>query len=104
MRALRFRRAARRDVVEIARFIRERSQSEDAARRVRDAILRRCARLAELKAIMGRPRSELRQGLRSVPFKSYVIFFAYPADGTFEVSRILHGSRDLTTAFAEDTD
>lgn len=36
---------------------------------------RRCAQLATLPGIMGRPRPELRSDMRSSVFKGYVIFF-----------------------------
>jgi toxin ParE1/3/4 len=47
---------------------------------------------------MGRARSELAPGLRSMPAGSYVIFYADADDGV-EIVRILAGARDLDAFF-----
>ncbi len=47
---------------------------------------------------MGRARSELAPGLRSIPAGSYVIFYADADDGV-EIVRILAGARDLDAFF-----
>lgn len=48
--------------------------------------------------MMGRPRDELAQGLRSLTFGRYVIFFEPMLEG-IDVVRVLHGSRDLEADF-----
>ena len=53
--------------------------------------------------MIGRPRSELRPGYRSVIFGNYVIFIRYGnEDGPrsrLYIIRILHGARDLDAYF-----
>ena len=48
--------------------------------------------------MMGRPRDELAQGLRSLTFGRYVVFFEPMLEG-IDVIRVLHGSRDLEAGF-----
>ena len=48
--------------------------------------------------MMGRSRDELAQGLRSLAFGRYVVFFESIPDG-IDVLRVLHGSRDLDASF-----
>ncbi len=50
---------------------------------------------------LGRPRSELRAGLRAFPVKPYVIFYLPLTDG-ITVIRVLHGRRDIEGIFNED--
>ena len=50
---------------------------------------------------MGRERNELRDGLRSSVFKSYVIFYRYLGD-ELEVVNILEGHRDMDAFFGDD--
>lgn len=38
-------------------------------------------------------RPEIMEGIRSLPFKDYIIFYTIQAD-TVRIERILHGSRD----------
>jgi len=47
---------------------------------------------------IGRLRSELAPGLRSLPFGRYVAFFL-AVDGGIEIVRVLHGSRDIDDQF-----
>lgn len=57
-------------------------------------------KLAQAPGI-GRPRAELRPGLRSCVVGSYVIFYRAIPDG-IEVIRVLHGRRDIEAIFAEE--
>jgi toxin ParE1/3/4 len=50
---------------------------------------------------MGRRRDELAPGLRSFPVGRYLVFYLPLSDGV-EIVRVLHGSRDIETVFAED--
>lgn len=50
---------------------------------------------------MGRRRDELRQGWRSVVENPYVIFYREIENG-IELMRIIHGSRDIPKALAEE--
>jgi toxin ParE1/3/4 len=51
---------------------------------------------------VGRPRDELRPGLRSAPYKPYIVFFSYHDDEAVEIVRVLHGARDLTEVFERE--
>lgn len=50
---------------------------------------------------MGHERNELRDGLRSSVFKSYVIFYRYLGD-ELEVVNILEGHRDMDAFFGNN--
>jgi toxin ParE1/3/4 len=50
---------------------------------------------------IGRPRDDLKPGLRSFVVKSYVVFCRV-VDGTVEVVRVLHGSRDIEAIFRDE--
>jgi toxin ParE1/3/4 len=50
---------------------------------------------------MGRPRDDLRQGLRSFVTGRYVVFYRISPDG-IEILRALHGSRDAGAELAGD--
>jgi len=58
-----------------------------------DAIERQCQQLDQFPGI-GRDRSDLAPGLRSVVVQRYLIFFR-PINGGIEVVRILHGARNI---------
>lgn len=47
---------------------------------------------------LGRPRPELRAGLRSLSIGNYLIFYRVRADAV-EVLRVLHGRRDVDALF-----
>ena len=50
--------------------------------------------------MMGRERTELAPGLRSLPFGRYVVFFL-PLEGGIDVVRVMHGSVDIEERFHE---
>ena len=49
---------------------------------------------------MGRPRPELGQDIRTVPFGNYIIVFRYERD-RFEVVNIVEGHRDIDAHVGE---
>lgn len=51
---------------------------------------------------LGRSREELLADLRGFPFGNYVVFYL-PLDNGIEIVRILHGSRDISTFFKEES-
>ena len=57
-------------------------------------------RLLATQPLMGRARDELAPGIRSFPFGRYLVFYLPISDG-IDVVRILHGARDVDTAFGE---
>ena len=62
-----------------------------------DAIESACQLVADYPGV-GRAREEIDKSVMSFPIGSYVIFY-YLGDDPFGIARILHGSRDLPTAF-----
>jgi antitoxin ParD1/3/4 len=54
--------------------------------------------LAELPGTMGRARSELMEGLRSIPHGNYVILFRYNG-AVLEIVSIIEGHRDIEGLF-----
>ncbi|WP_204140728.1 type II toxin-antitoxin system RelE/ParE family toxin [Halomicronema sp. CCY15110] len=62
-----------------------------------DAALQRIAQFPEI----GRKRDELYPGLRSVPYKQYLIFYRLLNDA-IEIFRVVSGYQDLPALFEED--
>ena len=58
-------------------------------------------RLLATQPLMGRARDELAPGIRSFPLGRYLVFYLPIGDG-IDVVRVLHGTRDVDTAFGED--
>jgi len=58
-------------------------------------------RLLATQPLMGRARDELAPGIRSFPFGRYLVFYLPIGDG-IDVVRVLHGTRDVDTAFGKD--
>ncbi|KAA0680417.1 type II toxin-antitoxin system RelE/ParE family toxin [Roseomonas genomospecies 6] len=83
------------DLDAIATFIAE--DNPVAAARFIQRIQARCAMLAERPAV-GRPRYDLKPGLRCSPLDRYVIFYWAAEDGIV-VARILHSARDIERQF-----
>lgn len=101
MRHLRFTKDARSDIAGIARYIAEESGSRATAEQFAGLLRQQCERLAQLSGTIGRPRSELIEGLRSFAFRGYVIFFRYQPDA-LEVVNVLEGHRDVVAYFQPD--
>jgi toxin ParE1/3/4 len=51
---------------------------------------------------MGRPREDLRPGLRSIAVERYVLFYRVSA-AAVEILRVLHSSRDMDAILREDS-
>lgn len=87
--------AAIQDLEQIeARIVSERPSAVGG---VLDAIESACQLVAEYPGV-GRARAEIDEGVMSFSIGSYTIFY-YLDDDPFGIARILHGSRDLPTAF-----
>jgi plasmid stabilization system protein ParE len=85
--------AAKADLAEIAKYIRERG-SRDAAKRVGDEIRRAMRRLADMPG-MGHVRNDLaEESLRFWAVYSYLILYR-PDTNPLQVIRVLHGARDV---------
>jgi len=98
---LRYSASARADLELIATYIAEKSGSRAIAERFTGELRRKCADLAAAPIRMGRARNELRPGLRSHPYKLYVIFFRYVGD-VLEIVNVIEGHRDIAALFGED--
>ncbi|HWB49413.1 MAG TPA: type II toxin-antitoxin system RelE/ParE family toxin [Stellaceae bacterium] len=98
MPRLRYTRAARDSLTDIARYLRRRSGSAAVARRFVDQLRGRCAELAASPFQLGRPRPELRPDLRSFAMGNYLIFFRYVGD-VLEIVDIVEGHRDIDGYF-----
>ena len=101
MPRLRYSASARADLELIATYIAEKSGSRAIAERFTGELRRKCADLAAAPIRMGRARNELRPGLRSHPYKSYVIFFRYVGH-VLEIVNVIEGHRDIAALFGED--
>jgi toxin ParE1/3/4 len=90
---------ARSDLSEIWDYFVEVAGRHTADRIVRN-IVGACSPL-ETHPFAGRTRDEVREGLRSVVARPYVIFYRV-RDGAAEIARVLDGRRDLDEVFAAD--
>lgn len=90
--------AAERDIEEIGDYIH--ADNPSAALHFVGKLRDRCQRLAHAPR-GGRLRPELGDGLRSVPFGHYVIFYTLAGDEV-RIERILHGARDIETLRDEE--
>ena len=91
------------DLVRILSYIAHMSGSVSVAQRFVRELRAYCHRLASLPGTLGRARPELHPDLRSLPYKTYVIFFRY-VDDRFEVVNILEGHRDIIAYFDDKAD
>lgn len=62
-----------------------------------DAMLGRIAQFPQI----GRKRDELYPGLRSLPYRQYLVFYRL-LDDAVEVFRVVNGYQDLVALFNED--
>lgn len=101
MARIRYSVTARDDLGQIYRYIREQSGSGETARRFVHELRQKCNALAAAPIVMGRPRPELRPGLRSHPYKSYIIFFRYVGD-VLDIVNVIESHRDIPALFRDD--
>jgi len=80
---------ADRDIEEIANYIS--LDNPPAAWRWIDNALEKCRKIGDMPR-MGVARPEIRPGLRTMPFGSYMIVYR-EIDGGAEIVRVLHGAR-----------
>ena len=84
--------SARADLLEAWQFVAE--ENPQAADQMLDVIEKGIKLLAQQPS-MGRPRPELRTGLRSWPTSTpYVLYYATTTDG-LNIIRVLHHARDI---------
>ncbi len=92
--------SAKADLVNILEYVTRESGNLIVGRQFVGALRQHCRKLAALPGTLGRARPELRSDIRSVAFKSYVIFFRY-VDGTFEVVNVIEGHRDIQALYRD---
>ena len=91
MTRYRLTRRARRDLLEICRYIAK--DSEAAADRFIDLLIHRFRTLGS-NPYAGRERNELRPGYRSFPVGEYVIFYRV-SQNYISIMHVIHGRRDF---------
>ena len=100
MRFVSFTDSAQDDFAAIAGFVFRESGSAEIADEFIERLIGRCEQIAALGGVLGSARPELLTGLRSIPFKGYVIFFRYRED-CMEIVNVLHGSRDIAGFYGD---
>jgi toxin ParE1/3/4 len=95
MSSYRYSSAAQADIKEIALYIFD--LNPVAAGHFLDALEETCELLAG-HPLLGRPRPELGENLRSFPVGNYLIFYLPGAIG-IEVARVIYSGRDLPGVF-----
>ncbi len=86
--------AARKDLVDIKKYIARENFSIRTADRFVGALRERCLKLSSLAGHHGRARPDLGADLRSIVHGNHVIFFRYSGP-IVEIVRIVEGHRDL---------
>jgi toxin ParE1/3/4 len=101
MRHLAYTEKAQADFIQIANYWTEVTDDDVAAFGVLQKLDAQCRKLAELPGLLGRPREDLGEGLRTFPSGSYVIVFKYLGDDVFEVARVVNARRDMRALFGK---
>ncbi|NVP56373.1 type II toxin-antitoxin system RelE/ParE family toxin [Mycoplana rhizolycopersici] len=92
---------AARDIEDIGDYIY--TQNAHAALRFVSALRSRLDKIADAPR-GGVRRTDIGDGIRSVPFRRYVIFYTVPSDDEVRIERVLHGARDIDAVFIEDAE
>ncbi len=98
MTKVRRKRLARQDLLDIGRYLAQESQSREVALRFLDGVAVKCELYANNPALR-EACEEFGPQVRRFMVGSYVVFYRPATDG-IEVLRILHGGRDLPTAWS----
>jgi toxin ParE1/3/4 len=99
---LRYLAGANSDLVSVYNYIRQEGGGADSARRFIRLLRDKSVELAGLPRHMGRPRYDLKPGIRSFAFRGNIIMFRY-VDDRFEVVSILEGHRDIDRHFDDQS-
>lgn len=97
MNSYRYASDANSDIEEIAFYLFD--LNPIAAYRFLNALEKTCELLAE-QPLIGRPRPEFTENLRSFPVGNYLIFYT-PAPHGIDVARVIYGGRDLPEVFQQ---
>jgi len=95
-----YRPEALEDLQQIYRIVAEASQSHQVASGFVQRIMLRCRAIGDVPK-GGRPRNDLAEGLRTVPFEHSAVI-AYVLDTTVEITNIFYGGRDYEALYHED--
>ncbi len=95
--AVRFKESAAHDLAEIYRIILSGSQSPKIALAFTQRLQKRCQTIGDAP-FGGRPRDDLAQGLRTVPFEACAVI-AYRVTDTVEITNIFYGGRDYEALY-----
>ncbi|HEY9013336.1 MAG TPA: type II toxin-antitoxin system RelE/ParE family toxin [Devosia sp.] len=95
MRRLSYSDASLRDIGDLAEYAADVADDDRVGRATAAKLDEQCRKLANLPGLIGRPRDEVRKGLRSFPFGNYVIYFRYQDDETFKVVNVLSAKQDV---------
>jgi plasmid stabilization system protein ParE len=90
--------SAQRDLRRIVEYLYDQTGDRRYGRAVAQALVTQCEKLAELSGTMGRPRPDIRENLRSTPFRNRVIYFEYRGDDMVIVA-ILSARQDSDAYF-----
>lgn len=99
MRRLAYSPRAQADLTAIVDYVADVTGDDVAAFRAVQKLDAQCKKLATLPGVLGHPRDDLGEGLRTFPFGSYEIVFRYRSNETLEVARIISGKRDIRALF-----
>ncbi|HLY57202.1 MAG TPA: type II toxin-antitoxin system RelE/ParE family toxin [Stellaceae bacterium] len=104
MRDLVLRPAAQADLERLLRFIADRSGNPETAIGYIQRIRAHCEKLRDFPQI-GRPRDDLRPGLRIIAFeRRVVIAYVLLPSGDIEIGRVFYGGRNYEALIRDDTD
>lgn len=95
--AVQYQSLARKDLIDIWRYVARQSQSEEVADKLIDAIDDRVLLYAQ-NPEMGTLRIDLGERVRCFVVSSHVVFYR-PGEKGIEVLRILHGRRNIEASF-----
>ncbi|WP_409565470.1 type II toxin-antitoxin system RelE/ParE family toxin [Methylobacterium sp. J-001] len=97
-----FRAQARADLANIFRTVLHLSQDAPTARRFTQRIKDRCDRIGDAPHA-GRPRDDLSEGLRTVPFERSAIIAYRVERGSVRILNIFYGGRDFEAFYDNQT-
>ena len=96
-----YRPAARRDLRNIARYLRESGASPGAVRRFIGRIELRCLKIGDAP-LGGRSRDDLLPGVRSVPFEDSAVIFYEVVGDRVRIINVFYGGRDYEALYRDE--